>query len=254
MPLLCKFYPHPLLLFTLFISACQPKQGNTGQIFAASSLVEVLSLLKKEYEKENPDYQIQVSTAGSQTLAYQIEQGAQTDVFMSANGEHMSRLSDQGLLSDPRVFGCNRLSIIVPIDNPAQIKTATDLPLAQRLVVGAMAVPIGTYTDQVFRNASHEMGADFYEALRANVVSEELNVRLVRAKVILGEADAAVVYQTDTLGMDPSQIIEIPDSWNVQAEYWLGTSSVADSMFSDSWRHFLLKEDGQPLLRDFSCR
>lgn len=254
MPLLCKFHPYSLFLFPLFIGACQSKQGNTGQIFAASSLVEVLSLLKKEYTEENHDYQIQVSTAGSQTLAYQIEQGARTDIFMSANGEHMHRLSEQGLIRDPQIFGCNRLSIIVPLDNPAQIQTAMDLPLAQHLVVGAKTVPIGKYTDQVLHNASQEMGDEFYETIRENVVSEGLNVRLVRAKVLLGEADAAVVYQTDTLGLDPSQIIEIPDSWNIQAEYWLGTSSVADSMFSDSWRQFLMKEGGQPLLKDFLCQ
>ena len=52
------------------------------------------------------------------------------------------------------------------------------------------------------------------------MVSRELSVRQVLAKVSLGEADAGVVYRTDALAAsDKVEVIAIPAELNVTAEY-----------------------------------
>ena len=56
----------------------------------------------------------------------------------------------------------------------------------------------------------------------ARVVSEENNVRLVRAKVELGEADAAVVYRTDAVASGHVRQVSIPAELNVRADYPMG--------------------------------
>ena len=78
------------------------------------------------------------------------------------------------------------------------MKTFADLPRADRIVVGAPEVPIGAYTVQIWQKAA-ATGADFAARLQAKVVSRELNVRQVLAKVVLGEADAGIVYRSDAI-------------------------------------------------------
>jgi molybdate transport system substrate-binding protein len=95
-----------------------------------------------------------------------------------------------------------------------------DLPRVDRIVVGAPEVPIGAYTLEILALASAKLGADFGKRVEAKVVSRELNVRQVLAKVVLGEADAGVVYRSDALtAKDKVRVVEIPAALNVTAEY-----------------------------------
>jgi molybdate transport system substrate-binding protein len=67
--------------------------------------------------------------------------------------------------------------------------------------------------------ADVRLGRGFADRVRARVVSKETNARLVRAKVELGEADAAIVYQTDAMASDRVLLIEIPEDVNVRTPY-----------------------------------
>jgi molybdate transport system substrate-binding protein len=150
----------------------------------------------------------------------QIEQGAKVDVFASADWKHMKTLATQGLVAEPTVFARNLPVVVVPKNNPAKVTTFADLAKVKHLVVGAPEVPIGAYTENIFAAAEKLQGKAFAEKVRANVRSRELNVRQVLTKVAMGEGDAGIVYKTDALTMpDKVEIIEIPASINVVAEY-----------------------------------
>jgi molybdate transport system substrate-binding protein len=117
---------------------------------------------------------------------------------------------------------------VVPRANPAGIHAFADLPKAKRLVVGAPEVPIGGYTARIFEAAGKKLGMGFRSKVEAAVVSRELNVRQVLAKVTLEEADAGLVYRTDALAAgDKVVVIPIPADVNVLAEYpiaWISAS------------------------------
>jgi molybdate transport system substrate-binding protein len=86
--------------------------------------------------------------------------------------------------------------------------------------VGAPEVPIGAYTLEVLDKASAKLGTDFRERVEAKVASRELNVRQVLAKVVLGEADAGIVYRSDALtAAGKVAVVSIPPGLNVAAEY-----------------------------------
>ncbi len=181
-------------------------------VFAAASLKESFEELGALFEKEHPDVQVRLNLAGSQELRTQLEHGAAADLFASADEAQMAAL--QGLALSPAVFARNEPVVIVPGDAPPL--RLDDLPRAKRIVLGDAAVPIGAYADRILARR----GAAFRRSVEAHVVSRELNVRQVLAKVSLGEADAAIVYRTDALAAGPKvRATRIPAADNVLAAY-----------------------------------
>ncbi|MFL6038598.1 MAG: molybdate ABC transporter substrate-binding protein [Gaiellaceae bacterium] len=152
-------------------------------VLAAASLTEVLPRIAKA-----PRY----SFAGSDQLALQIRQGAPADVYASASPKYAELLYRDGLVLKPVVFATNRLIVLVPRSNPADIRTVYDLRRSGvKVVIGDRSVPIGTYTRQILDALG--IGSE----VAKNVVSEETDVKGIVTKVALGEADAGFVYRTD---------------------------------------------------------
>jgi molybdate transport system substrate-binding protein len=188
-------------------------------VFAASSLREAFDDLARLFERQNAGVTVELNLAGSQELRTQIENGAPADVFASADWKQMRALVSARLAGPARVFAQNEPVIAVPAGNPAGIHSLGDLPRARRIVVGAPEVPIGAYTLRVLDAADRRYGAGFRARVEARVVSRELNVRQVLAKVTLGKTEAAIVYRTDAEATRGIAIVPIAAELNVVAEY-----------------------------------
>lgn len=233
--------------------ACQSSAQTTSRtrlsIFAASSLTEAFEALEIKFEERHPEIDARMTFAGSQVLRLQLEQGAAADVFASANEDHMRALVDAGLVSESRTFAYNELAVIVPTDNPAEVRSFADLPRATRLVLGTSNVPVGIYARRALQKARTEFGDGFVTQVLSHVVSEESNVRLVRAKVELGEANAAIVYRTDAASSKRVRAVPIPSAINVRASYPIAI--VTHSLREPAARRFVefvLSEFGQKIL------
>jgi molybdate transport system substrate-binding protein len=193
---------------------------DTLIVFAASSLREAFTAIGADMQAAHPGLQVTFNFSGSQELRTQLEQGAVADVFASADQKHMAALVKAGSVGEPVVFARNEPVIVISRTLAGQVNTLADLPTAERIVLGAPDVPIGHYTQQILDNASHTLGADFATRVRAHVVSQELNVKQVLAKVTLGEADAAIVYRSDALAAgERVAVVTIAPELNVIAEY-----------------------------------
>ncbi len=220
-------------------------------VFAASSLTEAFEDLERGFESAHGNVDVTLAFAGSQVLRLQIEQGAAADVFASADARHMQALVDAHLVGRSETFATGELVVVVPRDAPDAITRFADLPTAQRIVVGAASVPVGAYTAELIERADTAIGDGFAERVRAHVVSEESNVRLVRAKVELGEADAAIVYRTDAVASDRVRIVDIPDAINVRAHYPIGTlAGSTHPAEATSFIAYVRSADGRRTLRE----
>ena len=237
-------------VLALVLAACEaPPESGTLSVYAASSLTEAFGELETAFEAAHPDIDVSVTYAGSQILRLQIEQGAPADVFASANLEHMEALVDSGLVAESRVFVRNELVVIVPLDNPAGIESLEDLPEASRIVLGTRNVPVGRYARDVLRLAAPTLGEGFEAMVLSRVVSEETNVRLARAKVELGEADAAIVYRTDAGSSERVRIVEIPSAFNVIADYPIGVlRRTTVPATAEAWVSLLMSPEGRTVL------
>jgi molybdate transport system substrate-binding protein len=195
---------------------------ETVTVFAAASLTRVFTELGPVFQRAHPGQQVRFNFGASSALRSQIQLGAPADVFASADHEQMAPLRKVRLVDAPATFARNRLALVVPLANPARIRSPRDLDQrGLRLVTTAPAVPIGRYTQQALARLAKLPGypADFVARVNRNVVSREPNVRAVLAKVELGEADAAVVYETDGRASRRVKVLPIPEKANLIAEY-----------------------------------
>jgi molybdate transport system substrate-binding protein len=248
------------LLFCVVLAACQANAGpQTLTVFAAASLTEAFTELGEAFRAEHPGVEVTFNFAGSQQLVQQLAQGAPADVFASANQAQMEAAISAGRVAagSAQVFARNRLAVIYPRNNPAGLARLQDLAKpGLKLVLAAREVPAGGYSLQFLDKAglSADFGAGFTDRVLSNVVSYEENVRAVYSKVALGEADAGIVYATDIPKDNPDGTgkLDIPDEWNVVAEYPLAVvADSADPELAMSFVQFVLSTEGQGILASY---
>ena len=175
--------------FRVLVLSAAALLGVAGTAQAADPTVYAAASLTETFPRIDPEARF--SFGGSNTLTFQIRQGAPADVFASAAPSFTQELFRDGLVERPVFLAFNRLALIVPRSNPAGIDSVYDVNRdGLKLVIANSRVPVGTYTRTVLRNLG------LSAALR-NVVSQETDVKSVIGKVALGQADAGFAYVTD---------------------------------------------------------
>lgn len=212
----------------LSISAGFAQSPDELTVFTAASLTGAFGEIGEMYENETGIH-VAFNFDGSQALRTQLENGAYADVFASANMKQMNAVRESGLMNNSSVaiFTKNKLALIVPKDNPANIRNLTDLARPGiKIVMGTKDVPVGDYALQIIARLGNDSayGPDYERDVLANVISQETNVNYVVTKVALGEADAGFAYVSDVTQDMISKIdkIVVPDEYNIIAEYPMG--------------------------------
>jgi molybdate transport system substrate-binding protein len=180
-------------------------------VLAAASLTEAFTDTKTTLEKAHSGLAITYSFAGSQQLVSQIQNGAPADVVATADQASMNTLATAGLVDFPTVFAHNKLEIVVAPGNPKAVKGLADLARPDLIVVlEDPSVPAGKFARQALQKAN----------ITVNPKSLELDVKSELQKVVMGEADAGIVYVTDVTAAGSTVTgVPIPDDQNVIATY-----------------------------------
>jgi molybdate transport system substrate-binding protein len=211
-------------------------------VFAAASLTDTFKAVGGSFEKEYRDTKVRFNFAGTPTLVTQIEQGAQADVFASADTANMDRLKADGFTTDvsPVVFAHNKLEIVVGPGNPKKITALADLARPGIIYIAAgPTVPAGKYASLSLAKAG----------VKVRPRSLETDVKSVVSKVQLGEADAAIVYTTDVKAAgDKVTGVPIPDQYNLVASYPIATVKGASSSNARAFIDYVLSAAGQSIL------
>ncbi|MEJ7719434.1 MAG: ABC transporter permease subunit [Ilumatobacteraceae bacterium] len=212
--------PHiPLVLLAalslaLAASACgdddPAKSDASGDItvFAAASLSGAYEEIAALYERQHDGASVELNFAASSELAVQITEGRTLTCSPPPTNPTWKRSSTRSRAS--RASSPRTRSRSSP--SPATRRASKASPISRELIVVSCGpdVPIGAYTRQVFEDAGVEVEID----------SEEADVTAVANKVVLGEADAGIVYATDAVAAgDAASSIAIPADLNVVAEY-----------------------------------
>ena len=204
------------LALLLVFTGCTGKSNAEGAItvFAAASLTDAFQEIADEFESNYPGVEVKLNFAGSQRLRSQLELGAASDLFASADEEQMLLAQDAGLIADDiEYFASTAMSIIVSEQSGIISLSELGQPGA-RVVLAHESVPAGAYSRQLLdrlSDGSAGLGEEYAERVMANVVSEEPSVKFVEQKVVLGEADAGIVYRPGLLSAQSSGAVrELP--------------------------------------------
>ncbi|MCX6023384.1 MAG: molybdate ABC transporter substrate-binding protein [Chloroflexi bacterium] len=239
-------------------AAPTPIVAKEVTVFAAASLTDVFKEIGASFEKDTPAAKITFNFGASNTLRTQLEQGAKADVFASANQAEMTKAAESKVVTaTPVIFAKNRLTIIVPKDNPRKVMEMKDLGRkGLKFITTDKGVPIGQYTLDMLDKAAKDaaFGPTFKDAVMANVVSNEADVRQLVSKVALGEADAGVSYSTDVNSSMAPKIatIEVPDAFNTLATYPIATvASGAQVELGAKFVDYVAGAGGQAILKKY---
>jgi molybdate transport system substrate-binding protein len=222
--------------------------SGSANIFAAASLTGAFNKIKADFIALNPKVNLTMNYNGSGSLVTQIQNGAPADVFASADGDNMNKVSGVGKIDAPQNFADNLLEIVVQQGNPKNIQTLADLAKPGLAVVlgDPASVPAGKYAKQALAAAG------------VTVVpkSLELSVTAVTQKIALAEADAGIVYVTDVkASVAAGQFVDgvqIPRAQNVLAIYPIGILKSSQNQAIDrAFVNYVLSPAGQASLASF---
>ena len=207
-----------IIVSLIGMAACAAKEPVTLNISAAASLTDALKEINSLYSQDNPAVTVTTNFGGSGTLQKQIENGAPTDIFISAAATQMDALQKEKLIVDDsrKDLLINKIVLIVPSGNPLGISDFKDLASdkATKIAIGdPKSVPAGMYGQQVF----DKFGIS--DALKSKLVLAG-DVRQVLTYVESGNVDAGIVYLTDAKTSTKIKIVaNAPDDINAKILY-----------------------------------
>jgi molybdate transport system substrate-binding protein len=181
-------------------------------VFAAAALKKTFIDISEQFKTDNPGTSVVFDFGGSSDLVTQLTQGADADVFASADTNNMNKAAQAGLLAgEPVNFASNTLVIATAPGNPKKIASFADLDQpGVYVVVCAVPVPCGSATKRI----------EDATGVRLHPVSEDPSVTDVLHEVTSGQADAGLVYGTDALAAgDKVTTVKFPQAANAADTY-----------------------------------
>ena len=151
--------------FVLMLSLVGCSAGKTSEpvakvepteimVSAAASMKDSMTELQKAYAIKTPAVKLTIVYGASGTLQQQIEQGAPSDLFISAGKSQMDALEAKNLLvkeSKVDLIG-NDLVLVTGKDN-TKITSMEDLTKADKISIGTPeSVPAGKYAQESLTN------------------------------------------------------------------------------------------------------
>ena len=175
------------------VACIDTPQRQHLSVFAASSFRDVLPVISQRCGID-VDFQF----AGSHVLKLQVQHGAAADVFLSANQGHIDALHATGLMAKAEPLVRNSLTIALAPGREQHASHIETLLNSKRIVLGVRSSPIGAYTQEWLSTLFNNESTKTVKAINDQVISYESNTRIVLQRVLQGDADAGIVYQSDT--------------------------------------------------------
>ncbi len=191
----------------------QDPEETEIQVFIAASLNAAMTELAEKYREEHPEVKITYNADSSGTLAAQIEEGYECDIFFSAAQKQMDQLETDGLLIEgTRSNVLNNQVVVIALKNSGtKVSGLADIGKAESIALAGGSVPAGKYTREALLSlgilgdtddAASVTTEQVSKAFDGVEISEQDNVSKVLSAVIEGSGEVGTVYYSDTYGFE----------------------------------------------------
>ena len=224
----------------------------TVTVFADDSLSNSFAQMAADVQASHPGLIVKIHFGDTQALRKEIEQGAQADVFASADPAEVAALAAGNYLDaqSSSAFLVNQLVVVLPALNTANLSSLQDLTRpGLKLVLAADQTTLGKYSQQALDKLDKTLG-DGYKAKFLKNVSYEQDVSQVLRTIQLGKADAGIVFFSDSSAATNLPTIQIPNESNLLAKYTLAVlSKSANPGLARAFVDYVLSPNGESILQ-----
>ena len=226
--------------------------GQEVNLAAAASLKNVFDdKLIPMFEEKYPGVKVTPTYASSGDLQTQIENGLETDVFMSAANKQMDALIEEGIIDNATnlQFLENKVVLIVPADSDVNISSFDDLKdIDGTIAIGdPESVPAGQYAKEVLNNTG------IWDDVESKL-SLGTDVTAVLNQVAQGSAECGIVYATDANSTSDVKVIcEAPeDALDTPVIYPVASlKNSTDDAATSAFMDFLQTKEAKDIFVDY---
>ena len=204
-----KIFFFTLIAFIITFSLSSKNNDKNVLLYAPISLSEVVKELINSHKISQNNIKIKPVFMGTSQLVMQVKNGANPDIFISANIEWMDYLERKKIISKKfrkdylynslvvitnKQNSVNEFSNIKELEN-AFLKSKTKISLAM-----TNSIPAGMYAKNFLENAG------IWENIKKKYV-ESTNVRTALNYVARNELEFGIVYKTEAVGNSKVKIV-----------------------------------------------
>lgn len=210
MKYLILIFAIPLAVFISCQSGVKSSSESTITVFCAAGISPAINEFIQTYNVSNSN-KIRLNIGSSGTLARQIEQGNNADIYISANTKWANYIEVKGVFTSNKTLCQNSLVFIAPLNSPLDSFALTSEIDPRTLFRGYLSmgdpdhVPAGEYAKETLVSLG-------WYTLLSNRILPAQDVRAALIPVEIGECELGIVYYSDALSSGKVKILsKIPD-------------------------------------------
>ena len=230
--------------------ACSNQKAITQEIniSVAASLVDPINEMIEVYTKEH-DVEINVNSGGSGTLKKQISERADIGLFFSANEKYVDELIDEGLVrASDKVNPIYNTLVVIKNHEVPLIESLSDIKSGDfKLAIGEVTtVPAGEYAKQSLTNLG------IWSDLESHIIYAK-DVTAVKTYVERGEVDYGIIYKTDAMNLENSEVLlTLPNDSYQEIVYSLALiEGYPNEVECQEFMEFIQSETGTSILEKY---
>ena len=210
-----------LLYMSMSTDFRPPESKDAIMLYCAASNRAVIEQIREQY-KDECGRDVQIQYGPSQTLLSSIEVSKLGDLFLPADDSYLEMGREQSLISEVIPLARMQGVIVVKKGNPLGISSFDDLLREDRRLVQANdAAAIGKQTKRVLT------ASGLWDKLHESTTAYRTTVTDVANDVLVGAADAGIVYDAVLHTYPDLEYVEIPELKEIAADSAVGVISTS---------------------------